>query len=61
MIREPENRLGRNSSDEVKNHPFFSGVDWNTIRNIEPPFVPHLKCAILFYLLCTAPRGAETG
>ena len=59
MIREPENRLGRNSSDEVKNHPFFSGVDWNTIRNIEPPFVPHLKCATLCSLY-TAPRGTET-
>lgn len=47
MLTAPETRLGRNSSDEVKAHPFFAGVDWNTIRNIEPPFVPHLKYALL--------------
>ncbi|KEI38096.1 uncharacterized protein L969DRAFT_51795 [Mixia osmundae IAM 14324] len=43
MITSPEQRLGRNGADEIKNHPFFAGVDWNTIRNIEAPFVPHLK------------------
>lgn len=43
MLTAPETRLGRNSSEEVKGHPFFAGVDWKTIRNIEPPFVPHLK------------------
>ena len=43
MVNSAEHRLGRNSADEVKSHPFFAGVDWNTIRNIEAPFVPHLK------------------
>lgn len=42
MLTAPETRLGRNSTAEVKAHPFFAGVEWNTIRNIEPPFVPHL-------------------
>lgn len=46
MITAPEMRLGRNSSEEVKAHPFFSGVEWSTIRNIEPPFVPHLKSSV---------------
>ncbi|CAD6572712.1 MAG: Serine/threonine-protein kinase [Cyphobasidiales sp. Tagirdzhanova-0007] len=46
MITAPEVRLGRNSPDEVKAHTFFSGVEWNTIRNIEPPFVPHLKSSV---------------
>ena len=29
--------------DEIKAHPFFYGVDWQTIRNIEAPFVPNLR------------------
>lgn len=46
MITSADQRLGRNNADEIKSHPFFSGVDWNTIRNIEPPFVPHLKSSV---------------
>lgn len=29
--------------EKIKVHPFFDGVDWNTIRDIEAPFVPHLR------------------
>lgn len=38
-----ETRLGRNSAAEIKAHPFFAGVDWATIRNIESPFIPLLR------------------
>ena len=44
MITGHETRLGRNSADDIKSHPFFNGVDWSTIRNIEAPFKPVLKC-----------------
>jgi len=27
----------------IKTHPFFSGVDWDAIRHIGAPFVPHLR------------------
>jgi protein-serine/threonine kinase len=27
----------------IKAHPFFYGADWNALRYIEPPFVPHLQ------------------
>lgn len=27
----------------MKSHPFFYGVDWPTIRQIDAPFVPHLR------------------
>ena len=27
----------------MRKHPFFYGVDWNTIRQIDAPFVPHLR------------------
>ncbi|KAK4702671.1 hypothetical protein P7C70_g3550, partial [Phenoliferia sp. Uapishka_3] len=43
MIVGHDQRLGRNSADEIKNHTFFAGVDWTTIRNIESPFIPHLR------------------
>jgi protein-serine/threonine kinase len=29
--------------DHIKNHHFFYGVDWDTIRDIDAPFVPHLQ------------------
>ncbi|GAA6007480.1 uncharacterized protein JCM10292_002419, partial [Rhodotorula paludigena] len=43
MITSADSRLGRNSADEIKSHPFFAGVDWSTIRNIESPFIPQLR------------------
>jgi serine/threonine kinase 38 len=32
MINEPETRLGRNGSEEIKSHPFFDGFDWDRVR-----------------------------
>ena len=29
--------------EEIKKHDFFYGVDWDAIRLIEAPFVPHLR------------------
>jgi hypothetical protein len=29
--------------DHIKDHHFFYGVDWDTIRHIDAPFVPHLR------------------
>lgn len=29
--------------NQIKAHPFFYGADWNALRHIEPPFVPHLQ------------------
>jgi protein-serine/threonine kinase len=29
--------------EQSKKHPFFYGVDWETIRRIDAPFVPHLR------------------
>jgi hypothetical protein len=29
--------------NQIKAHPFFYGADWNSLRHIEPPFVPHLQ------------------
>ncbi|KAK2463518.1 hypothetical protein APHAL10511_004269 [Amanita phalloides] len=40
MMDWAENRINAN---QIKNHPFFYGADWSTIRQIEPPFVPRLQ------------------
>ena len=29
--------------EQIRKHPFFYGVDWNQIRNIEAPFIPRLR------------------
>ena len=36
-------RLGVNGIEEIKNHPFFNGIDWNNMKNKKAPYVPDLK------------------
>lgn len=45
LCRDPKKRLGCNSIDEIKNHPWFteSQIDFNNLLNMEPPFVPELS------------------
>ena len=40
LITSPDRRL---NVDQIKHHPFFYGVDWAAIRNIEAPFIPRLR------------------
>jgi protein-serine/threonine kinase len=40
LITSADRRL---TVDQIKNHSFFYGVDWETIRRIDAPFVPHLR------------------
>ena len=44
FVGDPKKRLGYNSADEVKNHPFFHDIDFNKVLNKEykPPFIPQL-------------------
>ena len=44
MMSDPNERLGKNGSEEIKSHPFFKGVDWDNIRNnMKPPFIPDIE------------------
>jgi serine/threonine protein kinase len=51
MHKNPARRLGagREDAEEVKRHPYFTGVDWDALLRKEctPPFVP----VIVFYNL----------
>ena len=43
LITDSKDRLGRNGCDEIKQHPFFKGINWNKIRDMKPPFIPNVK------------------
>ena len=47
LIFEPKSRLGygTNGAENIKNHKFFKGINWNDVwdKKLEPPFVPKLK------------------
>eukprot|EP01111_Echinosteliopsis_oligospora_P017939 TRINITY_DN7979_c0_g1_i1.p1 TRINITY_DN7979_c0_g1~~TRINITY_DN7979_c0_g1_i1.p1 ORF type:complete len:527 (-),score=118.88 TRINITY_DN7979_c0_g1_i1:93-1673(-) len=36
-------RLGSQDVSEIKEHPFFRGINWDTLREQPAPFVPSLK------------------
>lgn len=38
-----EKRLGANSVNEIKKHPWFTGIDWANIRELEAPILPALE------------------
>ncbi|RCH88940.1 hypothetical protein CU098_002028, partial [Rhizopus stolonifer] len=41
LAKDKEKRLGYCGVQEIKAHPFFSSIDWDTIRNsATPPFIP---------------------
>ena len=43
LINNSNERLGLKGTEEIKNHPFFKGVDWENIRKKKAPFIPKLK------------------
>lgn len=46
LICNSENRLGRGGAHEIKNHSFFRGVEFDSLRRIRAPFEPRLTSAI---------------
>ena len=43
MVCDTEHRLGRSGANEIKFHPFFRGVDFQSLRTISAPFCPRLS------------------
>jgi serine/threonine protein kinase len=39
----PEKRLGAQSIAEIKEHPWFAGIPWERLEELQPPFVPELS------------------
>ena len=47
MICGAEVRLGQNGIEDFKNHPWFAGVDWDTITHQQAPYIPEVRIATL--------------
>ncbi|KAJ2521424.1 Serine/threonine-protein kinase, partial [Coemansia sp. RSA 2049] len=44
LLCDQQNRLGRNGAWELKQHQFFNGVDWASLRTrTRPPWIPPLS------------------
>lgn len=42
LHQSPRDRLGTSGSHEVKEHPYFYGVNWNSLLRQKAEFVPQL-------------------
>lgn len=40
LINDADKRLGSKGVQDIKNHPFFEGLDWEKIREGNAPFIP---------------------
>ncbi|CAH8453324.1 unnamed protein product [Dicrocoelium dendriticum] len=45
LICDRKRRLGRAGIHEFKEHPFFTGIEWDHIRDQTPPYVPEVRSA----------------
>jgi len=41
MTQDPKKRLGAKGAQEVKDHKFFAGVNWDLVRTKEAPIIPY--------------------
>jgi len=45
MSLDPAQRLGADGANEVKNHPFFSDISWDSVTTSEAAFIPQVTDA----------------
>ncbi|KPJ01172.1 Serine/threonine-protein kinase Genghis Khan [Papilio xuthus] len=43
LICSSENRLGKNGLQDFKSHPWFAGLEWDNVREMQAPFVPDVS------------------
>jgi hypothetical protein len=45
LKRKPKDRLGKGGINEIKQHPWLAGIQWESIykKEVESPFVPKVK------------------
>ncbi|CAH0718425.1 unnamed protein product, partial [Brenthis ino] len=43
LICSSETRLGRNGLQDFKSHPWFAGLEWDSVREMQAPFVPDVS------------------
>lgn len=43
LTMNPEERLGFKGADEIKSHPYFRGINWDTLFEEVPSFIPALE------------------
>jgi serine/threonine protein kinase len=45
LERDPAKRIGTDNEEDIKQHPFFEDVDWDSVyrKEIPPPFKPEVK------------------
>ncbi|EGC33059.1 hypothetical protein DICPUDRAFT_56680 [Dictyostelium purpureum] len=52
LVVKPSDRLGSKTApggfDNLKNHPFFEGIDWNNLSNTQPPLIKAPTEKIIF-------------
>lgn len=43
LKKDPDERIGASDIQELKTHPFFENIEWETLRDIKPPYNPPQK------------------
>ncbi|OEL25603.1 Serine/threonine-protein kinase AGC1-5 [Dichanthelium oligosanthes] len=62
LAKEPQNRLAyRRGAAEVKQHPFFEGVNWALVRSAQPPYIPDAAVEHCSQFACDVVGGAAPG